>query len=79
MEKRPMSNLHDDLVMAMQSPQPALHFRESVKRLVDAGADRDDVRVELEGLREKAPEAEEDVILEVLDFLQGWCNPNMRI
>jgi hypothetical protein len=74
-----MINLRDDLTTAMQSPSPAVRLRDSIKSLVDAGTDRDALCTELQHLRKSASEAEEDVILEVLDFLAGWCHPDMKI
>jgi hypothetical protein len=30
-------------------------------------------------LRDSGREAEEDAVLDVLDFLTGWCSPHMKI
>jgi hypothetical protein len=50
-----------------------------VKKLIDNGGDRDAVYADLESLRIGASDAEENVILDVLDFLRGWCSPQMKI
>jgi hypothetical protein len=30
-------------------------------------------------LRQAASEAEEDTVMDVMDFLVGWCNPHMKL
>jgi hypothetical protein len=74
-----MNTLRQDLSAALQSEAPAQHFRSSVKKLIDNGGDRDAVCADLESLRVGASDAEENVILDVLDFLSGWCSPQMKI
>ena len=74
-----MNALRDDLFAAMQSEAPARHLRAAVKNLIDNGGVRDVLRAELESLRIGASDAQEDAILDVLDFLSGWCSPDMGI
>ena len=50
-----------------------------MKKFIDDGGDRAAVCADLESLRIGASDAEENVILNVLDFLSGWCSPQMKI
>jgi hypothetical protein len=51
--------------------------------LHDRHADRDVVLGELEALRGELRQAgredAEDVVLEVMDFVAGWCSPHVRL
>ena len=68
---------------ALDSESPTMELRRVVQDLVSAGADRDQIRGEVEALRSRLrradQEADEDVVLEVLDFLTGWSSPHMKI
>jgi hypothetical protein len=33
----------------------------------------------LEALRSGLSDADEDIVLEVLDFVTGWCSPHVRL
>ncbi|MGS0688322.1 hypothetical protein ACVBEQ_24715 [Nakamurella sp. GG22] len=57
-----------------------------LRRLLDVlrdfqaiGGTRDDAYQALESIRERADEAVEDVILEAMDFVVGFCAPDARI
>ena len=71
--------LKDELLGSMRQQSPALHFREVIKHKLDDGIDRVLLREELESLRTQVGQDEEDVILEVLDFLEGWCHRDVKI
>ena len=60
---------HDELV---------LRLRAVVKDELSAGTPREEVVKALVELRENDPEFE-DVALDVLDFVEGWANPHLRI
>lgn len=68
---------------ALESPQPLLGMREVVERELADDVPRAEVMLQLEQLRirlqEHGAEAEEDVVLEVMDFLTGWSSPHMRL
>ena len=68
---------------AVGCERPLERLRDEVRRLVEQGHERDSLLEELERLRvtlqHEARDAEEDVVLEVMDFLTGWCSPHMRI
>jgi hypothetical protein len=74
-----MGTLHQQLKLAMNADQPALWLRNTIKRCLDAGSDRDAVINELHQLRRHSSTGEEDVILEVLDFLHGWAHPDLKL
>lgn len=79
------SNPHwiNDFEHALASNDPTGHLRTAVAELVAAGADREVVQAQLESLRlqlrNQNRDAEDDVVLEVLDFLTGWCSPHRKI
>lgn len=68
---------------ALRSRQPTQQLREVVARLLRAGHDRITIQQSLEQfrltLREADREADEDVVLEVLDFLTGWSSPHQKL
>ena len=72
-----------DFEAALRSAKPTESLRDTVARLLDSGNDREVIQQSLEQfrlvLREADREAAEDVVLEVLDFLTGWCSPHQRL
>ena len=77
------SELYEMLQDALGTEQPALSLRESIKSMLAEGTDRDVLSNELRDLslklREQDREPEEDVILDVLDFLTGWTSDHLKI
>jgi hypothetical protein len=65
------------------APQPLTGLRDAVAELLAAGADRTRVQEQLEAfrgrLREQDREDDEDTVLDVLDFVTGWCSPDQRL
>lgn len=74
-----MIPLHQELQLAMKAEQPALSLRNAIKNKLDAGGDRDAIVSDLHQLRGQSSDGEEDVILEVLDFLHGWAHPDLKL
>ena len=68
---------------ALAAPEPTLALRDAVVRAREAGVERDVVEGQLRALREHLQragrDADEDVVLEVMDFLAGWSSPHMKI
>jgi hypothetical protein len=68
---------------ALAAPEPTQALREAVVQARTAGVERAAVEQQLRALREHlrraGREADEDVVLEVMDFLAGWSSPHMRI
>jgi hypothetical protein len=68
---------------ALRAPQPTEALRAVVRCLLAQGYEREAVAAELEScrrvLQRDGREADEDVVLEVMDFLAGWCSPYMPL
>ena len=68
---------------ALRTDDPVMHLRESVARAVAAVVAREVVEAALTAqaasLRESDQDEQEDVVLDVLDFLVGWCSPHLKI
>lgn len=69
---------------ALDSNRPLAALRDVVEHeLHDRHADREIVLSELEALRgdlrQAGREDAEDVVLEVMDFVVGWCSPHVRL
>lgn len=70
-------------LQALESEQPIWRLREEVQRLLSAGHDRETVLSQLESLRHTLQvagrDADEDIVLDVMDYLTGWCSPDMQL
>jgi hypothetical protein len=70
---------------ALASEEPLAHLRDVVGYQLEhyEELDRETLLGRLEALRLKLREQDrhedEDVVLEVMDFLVGWCSPHARI
>jgi hypothetical protein len=68
---------------ALAAAEPTLALREAVVQARTAGVERNAVERQLRALREHLQrpgrDADEDVVLEVMDFLAGWSSPHMKI
>lgn len=68
---------------ALADPDPTIALRTAVLHAREAGTDRDTIQRQLTALRVHLQhadrDADEDVVLEVMDFLAGWSSPHMRI
>lgn len=68
---------------ALGADQPTEALRGAVVRARETGTDRDTTMAQLTALREHLRTAgledDEDVVLEVMDFLAGWSSPHMTI
>lgn len=76
-------NVEKRFNQALKSPQPIWSLREVVQDLLAQGRRRETVLADLEYfqdvLQEKEREEDEDIVLEVMDFLTGWCSPHMTL
>jgi len=76
-EKSP--ELHPDN-NAASSLRPFTAIKDIVISMRDQGCGQEDVYACLDSLRNDVPsEAEEDVLLEVMDFVVGFCSPKDAI
>lgn len=74
-----MINLRSEVQAAIISTNPVAALSKSVKELFDNGIDRQSLVDGLEALRTDPEGPEESLILEVLDYLTGWCRPEFRL
>jgi hypothetical protein len=65
---------------AVKNENKLLELREAVINLRAEGVDKETLLSELSQFRNHTDSDEtEDVVLEVMDFLAGFCSPHMRI
>jgi hypothetical protein len=78
-----MTGFDQALDQALRSPEPLIQLRTLASNLLARGHEPAAVLELLEHerqrLREMQREADEDLVLEVMDFLAGWCSPHMRL
>jgi hypothetical protein len=68
---------------ALRSAEPGRAMRSLVTELAAEGQGKDEIyaaceRVALR-LREAGREADEELVLDVMDALEGWCHPDARL
>lgn len=74
------SELQRELEGAIRSARPLEDIVALLRQYKAQGVNRNEVYAFLESLRDRASdEAEEDRILEIADFVAGFCSPYMRI
>jgi hypothetical protein len=73
----------DELQAALASDDRLGALRRAAERELHAGRPREEMIARLEELRTRlrdgGREDDEDIVLEVLDFVTGWCSPHMRV
>jgi len=73
----------EDFNAALASEKPLERLRRTVERELEAGVQRERLIAQLEDLRAdlraSGRENDEDVVLEVMDFLTDWSSPHMRL
>ena len=78
-----MTTVSDELRMALDGDDPREALSTAVRRLIGRGRPSDTVLADLESLRGalrgEGREEAEDIVLEVMDFVTGWCSPHARI
>jgi hypothetical protein len=76
-------DIHGALLEAVHSRAPLSDLRSLVRDELAADIPRKEVLEQLEALRQELREAgeesQEDVVLDVMDFVTGWASPHMRI
>ena len=77
--------LHVGFEKALQSAEPAQALRSLVDQLASEGYGKQEIYGFFEAFllhlrhRENRKEAEEDMVLDVMDALTGWCHPSARL
>ena len=69
----------DDFRAALASGHSLDGLRAAVQDELNAGVPRAEVIAKLESIRPGLDENDEDIVLEVLDFVTGWCSPGARL
>ena len=69
--------------VALQGNDPVKELRDLTLHLLSNGQTRDAI-LELfeharQQLRQADREAEEDALMDAMDFLVGWCSPHMKL
>ena len=76
-----MSEQFEPFVHALKSPQALLDMRMLLLNKLDKGSTREELVELLERLRLQLQaadrDADEDIVLEALDLLTGWCSEHM--
>jgi hypothetical protein len=68
-----------DLRTALESGYSLVGLRAAVQDELNAGIPRAEVIAKLESIRPGLDDINEDIVLEVLDFVTGWCSPTARL
>lgn len=75
--------LDESIDRALSSPEPIPNLRALVQELFSRGADKSSVLAALENarqeLRQAGREADEDAVMDAMDFIVGWCSPHMKL
>ncbi|NUP14040.1 MAG: hypothetical protein HOW73_49025 [Polyangiaceae bacterium] len=71
-----------EISAALEQAVPLEALRNLVLRWKAAGCTREQAEARLSAYRARhpsAPEASDDVVLEVLDFIKGFCGPHAKL
>jgi hypothetical protein len=75
-------DIHAALHEALNSAEPLMQMRDLVRTELQHNVSRREVLGQLESLRIElrgsGRASEEDVVLDVMDFVSGWSSPHMR-
>ncbi|MGC8642322.1 MAG: hypothetical protein ACP5XB_20870 [Isosphaeraceae bacterium] len=75
--------IEEQIEHALNSPEPFQQLRSLAARMLHEGYARTAVVEHFEEarqrLRQADREAEEDVVMDVMDCLVGWCSPHMKL
>ena len=69
----------DEFRAALASEHRLDDLRRAAESELQVGTPREQVVAKLEALRSGLTDSDEDVVLEVLDFVTGWCSPHVRL
>lgn len=69
----------DQLLAAAEGADGFVVLRDLVRHLLDDGIRSDALLEDLSEIRALVPQREEDLILDVMDLLAGWCAPDFRL
>lgn len=69
----------DEFYAALVSEHRLEELRRAIEHELQAGMPRDEMVAKLEALRSVLSDSDEDFVLDVLDFVTGWCSPPVRL
>lgn len=76
-------SITEEFNAAVDSGDGLTVLRAAAERELQGGVPRERVVAQLEALRTElraaGRDADDDVVLEVLDFVTGWCSPQVRL
>ena len=71
------------LIAAIGQEDQGERLRELASHLLRDGLSRDELIAQFDSFREvlrrEGREDEEDVVLDTMDYVVGWCSPHMRL
>ena len=71
--------MHQIFQQILNQPEAYSHLRREMIELRLEGVSKDDIYTTLQALRSQVTETQEDILLEAMDVLVGFCSPHMRI
>jgi len=75
--------LIEPFLNALNDPKPLESLYRTVKYELYDGGNRSEILYILEQLRQElrnlGEQEKEEIVLEVMDFLVGWCNPDLAL
>lgn len=73
----------ENLEQALRSAEPVAQLRTLVLQLISQGHEKPALLGALEEARQRLRranrEADEDAVMDAMDFLVGWCSPHMKL
>jgi hypothetical protein len=82
-EKPVSADQEDEFIQILnrsKTHEEALYaVRDFVKKLREEGENKEDILARMQELRSSLSDEQEDILLEVMDFLVGSCSPHMKI
>ena len=73
-------DFHQQFQDALQQEDPLMALRQTIIDLRAEGFSKNQLQSELESFHSVVTnEADEDLVVDVMDFLWGFCSPHMRI
>jgi hypothetical protein len=71
--------IDDDFDQALRSAEPLQRLRSLALALAEQGWEKTAIVEKFETARRRLREADEEAVMDVMDFLDGWCSPHKRL
>lgn len=69
----------EQLLVQIKAHKDVLVLREFLVTFKNNGMDKESMLENLEELREESTSATEDILIDLMDFVVGFCNPQLSI